>query len=1199
MDLWTRAHALRLASTVLQATPSADFADLDAECQELCPYILTALTSRSAALRVAAVDCLRGLTYLLGQAGASNRPKLPHLSAATNENLGTFLTNLLSQGAELAADASHLSEFLAIKFHSLKLNRSDEDVLNYLSTAALASPDTAMRVRAWRSLCGIDHPLHLLRAVTDAKDLLEQLQDATYEKLHEDEQALLRALLSSMTLQTLKSLRKVKPKSVANDCYHGLVVALRTGLSDLTARATLQDWLLQHVLSPPAFDALPEEYQAEVFHLLCVIERFRSDEHVGSLTYELLNAVKIPVDFLAEEIRAVITPDGSEPESPVRDSKRRRKSKGKSQATDCPSVELLNNAALVVDLVLRKPSSSIQDLPLLIPTLFDLLRFSLEPSNDQVAVEHTKQTIISALTEILVKSASDDDIAENVLDIELLVQCVRGSTSPQTHHHTMLLLAELATKYPERVLHSIMPVFTFMGKNLVSQDNSFSLRTIERTVSTIVPALLGAKDGYQSVITVVGVFVDAFNHIPAHRRAPMFEHLVVTLGASGYLHLVTSLLLKKHVLFENPRESQSSSLPQFCQDLFQCFPMPCQVSALSLLMRMLHALPNAPHSGQKVPIETQLLFAVDQYSSRQCQRFKFQVAAFVADYLSSDGFLQAVVKVERSASKEDAKGVRDMFVTFLEEVLIVVTAFRRNGEEISTSKYGQSYLGKLFMSVERANAILGTVAFTDVVRQILAGDDNAVRERAILMLSDRITTASSHAKRDVKAILSLVGVLESYLDPEQSKASVSVTQAAIYALNVMLDNFAEKNDKSFSETCKALTGLLKTKPQAEVRSSALVCLATCCIHLETKILPQMPEFMPEVLEALRESLPQLEDGNMFTFPTGDSNFTLLQQSAIAATSAVIEKLANFIGPFLKTILPLLTHPCLWNDPTKQVPAIVTKFTSCRVLVAECVPIRLLFPACFSLYATLAKKADKSRLMSLNFLFGILQKAVQRMSMDDVKAQLKSCFKLCLAALSYSVDIYDTVEHWAEVVEEATVNLLMALTMRLSETSFKPLYLKLVDWATNPSATMGHQRLFFYVVNRLAGQLKPLFVPYFANILQVCVTLLKKEAEEYASEKAQLVLSTQTLVVEALAKCFMYDESRFTSKDRFHGVLEPLLKQLNFFTSLESEDEYVHRAQKQVIPCITHLAVAVAEEKCWHILNKQVFPFYFSVAPHPF
>lgn len=46
---------------------------------------------------------------------------------------------------------------------------------------------------------------------------------------------------------------------------------------------------------------------------------------------------------------------------------------------------------------------------------------------------------------------------------------------------------------PERVLHGIMPVFTFMSAGILRQDDVFSFHIIEQTVKHVVPAVMAAS----------------------------------------------------------------------------------------------------------------------------------------------------------------------------------------------------------------------------------------------------------------------------------------------------------------------------------------------------------------------------------------------------------------------------------------------------------------------------------------------------------------------------------------------------------------------------------------------------------------------------------------------------------------------------------------------------------------------------------
>lgn len=50
--------------------------------------------------------------------------------------------------------------------------------------------------------------------------------------------------------------------------------------------------------------------------------------------------------------------------------------------------------------------------------------------------------------------------------------------------------SELFLTLQEKVLHNIMPIFTFMGANIMRLDDAYSFRVIDKTVQMVVPALI-------------------------------------------------------------------------------------------------------------------------------------------------------------------------------------------------------------------------------------------------------------------------------------------------------------------------------------------------------------------------------------------------------------------------------------------------------------------------------------------------------------------------------------------------------------------------------------------------------------------------------------------------------------------------------------------------------------------------------------
>lgn len=64
------------------------------------------------------------------------------------------------------------------------------------------------------------------------------------------------------------------------------------------------------------------------------------------------------------------------------------------------------------------------------------------------------------------------------------MDCVRATANPQVQQTALLLIADLARVAPELILHSIMPIFTFMGSSVLRQDDEYSAYVINRVKIT-------------------------------------------------------------------------------------------------------------------------------------------------------------------------------------------------------------------------------------------------------------------------------------------------------------------------------------------------------------------------------------------------------------------------------------------------------------------------------------------------------------------------------------------------------------------------------------------------------------------------------------------------------------------------------------------------------------------------------------------
>lgn len=197
----------------------------------------------------------------------------------------------------------------------------------------------------------------------------------------------------------------------------------------------------------------------------------------------------------AEQIRIELEPrDKAKSLGTIQQTRRQKMQQKKSQ--DVEAVQEVEGpywqrVTLILELLQHKKKLKCPQI--LIPTLFNLLSRCLEPlSSEQGNMEYTKQLILSCLLNICQKLSPDggrvpkDVVDEEKFNVELIVQCIRLSEMPQTHHHALLLLGTVAGIFPDKVLHNIMSIFTFMGANVMRLDDAYSFQVISKTVKMVI-----------------------------------------------------------------------------------------------------------------------------------------------------------------------------------------------------------------------------------------------------------------------------------------------------------------------------------------------------------------------------------------------------------------------------------------------------------------------------------------------------------------------------------------------------------------------------------------------------------------------------------------------------------------------------------------------------------------------------------------
>ncbi|KAJ4919181.1 hypothetical protein JOQ06_022167, partial [Pogonophryne albipinna] len=549
----------------------------------------------------------------------------------------------------------------------------------------------------------------------------------------------------------------------------------------------------------------------------------------------------------------------------------------------------------------------------LVPVLFSLLHRSLDSSpSDDTNIEYIKQLLLSCLLNIVQKLKPEGDAAgtehleEEKFSVELVVQCIRFSDIPQTHHNALQLLGAAAAIYPEKVLHNIMPIFTFMGANILRLDDAYSFRVIEQTLTMVIPALIqahqlsegGSSPSLVAVVTrIVHVFVDALPHVPEHRRLPVLHQLVQTLSPAPFLWILMLLLFKLHASSSTAASGK--------------FDVSDQLTSLINILNFLLQLPedNAAALKSSAGLET--------HSSKELRHFKFLCVSFMAQLLNSNAF---IAKVAGGGDAEDAS-LQPLQQKLLEEILRYINSVARCVEKNAdkpTGKFWRVLLNKAYDLLDKVNSLLPTDTFITVMKGLMGNRLPSVRRKAMELLNNKLQHRTQWDEQQVTVLLQLIDDLlcivgkhqeqpeqeqeqpeQEQEQPEQQQEQPEQQQeqpeqetainrqTALFSLKLLCRNLGSGHQGVFSPVLQRAVQLVEEPTEEKnVTGSAMLLIAEAVSTLKALAIPQLPRLMPAVLLALSDRKQLLTN-------------EILLLSAVTALQRITETLPHFFSPYLQ------------------------------------------------------------------------------------------------------------------------------------------------------------------------------------------------------------------------------------------------------------------------------------------------------------
>jgi U3 small nucleolar RNA-associated protein 10 len=146
----------------------------------------------------------------------------------------------------------------------------------------------------------------------------------------------------------------------------------------------------------------------------------------------------------------------------------------------------------------------------------------------------------------------------------------------------LLLLSSIALLQPQKIIGSVMPIFTYMGASALRQDDNYTFHVIQKTIESVLPPVISSSSTAEgkTIREIVQVFVDALPYVPQHRRVLLFAIVLKTISLK-YLHPVILLLFSRHVRTPSQDTERDIGISDFTQSLISQFSVPAVLSSFA------------------------------------------------------------------------------------------------------------------------------------------------------------------------------------------------------------------------------------------------------------------------------------------------------------------------------------------------------------------------------------------------------------------------------------------------------------------------------------------------------------------------------------------------------------------------------------------------------------------------------------------
>lgn len=420
---------------------------------------------------------------------------------------------------------------------------------------------------------------------------------------------------------------------------------------------------------------------------------------------------------------------------------------------------------------------------------------------------------------------------------DLLVNCIQRSSSPVVQNAALLLIASLATTAPNLVLHSVMPIFTFMGTSVLRQSDDYSAHVVSQTIKEVIPPLIeslrqGQKSPVAGASDILVSFTTAYEHIPAHRRQGLFVALVETLGPQDFLHALISMLVDRY--------GPSDALLQFVVELLNHFSIDTQLETLVKLLDLIADL------FKTKPGISFVLLGISEDREKDNKDLNEvalrQLSAFPS-FLSNKKLKVQIGKLMENDDMEAAR-IRELYAILLENILVLADTVK--GTKSLHNRCGQALSNHL--------NLLSIGEFIKAVENLLDRPDMGLRQKVLRALEVRVEQENTADPASRSALLAFLPQLTAGI---RDSNDMRYKHTAVTCVDKIAEKYGKKDIEAVVAAATTIAGEhCLGQSEERLRVMALLCLTSLVDVLQDAIVPVLPSAIPQAVKYLNDSVEE-------------------------------------------------------------------------------------------------------------------------------------------------------------------------------------------------------------------------------------------------------------------------------------------------------------------------------------------------------